>query len=91
MNVFEENPGWRERITNVIATHKPATPDSFRLWQDRVSLAKQRGQRERRDAEAQMFQLDYRDAGYKPGLLPPCELSRLRAQARANKQRSRWS
>ncbi len=80
LNVFAENPGWRNRITDVIAT-KPVTPDPFVQWQNCVALAKDLGQRERRDAAVNLFQVDYRDADYKPQLLPPHELSRLRNQA----------
>ena len=88
LNVFVENPGWRDRITDVIAT-SPATPDPFRQRQNRVALAKDLGQQERRDAEMNLFQVDRNDGGYKPKLVPPSELSRLRQLALAN--RRRWS
>lgn len=86
LNVFVEEPGWRDRIEDVIATGT-ATPDPFRQWQSRVDAAKQRGQRERQEAEVSLFQVDRNDAGYKPKLVPPSELSRLRQASR----RSRWS
>ncbi len=44
---------------------------------------------ERQAAKVNLFQLDYRDAGYKPGLVPPSEITRLRQKMWAN--RSRWS
>ena len=65
------------------------TPDPFRQWQNRIAMAKQRGQRERQAAEVNLFQLDYRDAGYNTMLLPPCELSRLRNQAWRSRH-DRW-
>ncbi len=65
------------------------TPDPFRQWQIRVAMAKQRGQRERQEAEVNLFQLDYHDAGYKTKLLPPSELSRLRNQTWRSRH-DRW-
>ncbi len=67
------------------------TPDPFRQWQIRVAMAKQRGQRERQEAEVNLFQLDYRDAGYKPQLVRPSELRRLRDQVWQASRGSRWS
>ena len=62
-------------------------PDPFRQWQARVSLAQQRAQRERKDAEMNLFQIAPHEAGYKTKFLPPSELRRLR---HANR-RSRWT